>query len=440
MTKLNVGYLPLAKGSWLNADLETRRVAGLELLRSLNAEVVDLGKLVASEDDGREALEAFQSERVDCIVARSLTFPLGSIVPKLARELDVPVIFWSEPEPPMTGGRLEKNSFCAVNMNAHALWRMKRNYRHVHGDDDVVKDKLARELNALRCAKKLASTRIGAVGGRVPGFFTSNYDELSLLETFGVQVEVFTLLEVVENARKLLGDAAGEAAADAEGVSADEIAKSNALRDAFVQMADKHALNAFAVRCWPEIGDIYGVAVCAALGELTERGLTAACEGDVLGAVAMIIGETLSSEKPFFCDLIDFDTSNDTAVAWHCGAAAPSLRASGASPKRCPHSIMDGGGVKGVTREFPLKSGPVTLLRLGERRGGGYRMFVRTGEALDTPQLIKGNPSRIKFHQSVEEMTETIVANGLEHHYVLVHGDMTEELKAFNHYFDIEEI
>lgn len=435
MEKLKIGYLSLVKGSWINETLEAKRQDALSVLKSLNADIVDYGKLVQNETEARECVELFKN--VDCIIAHSITFSLGAIIPMVARKLNVPIIFWSESEPEMKGGRLEANSFCAANMNAHTLWKMNRKYSFVYGDNETVLDQLKSQVVVYQCVKDLENTRIGSVGGRVPGFYTSNFSELAMHETFGVQTEKITLLEIVENARKMLKTASSITDIENCGVSTEDVEKLNALYAAFIQAADKYCLDAFAVRCWPEFGDIYGIGVCALLGLLTENGTIAGCEGDVLGTLAMIIGENLSGNKTFFCDLIRFDEKENTGVVWHCGAAAPSLCKKGCKPKLCHHSIMDGGGVKGVTCEFPLKSGPVTLMRLSEERDGGYRLFVATGEAVETEQLLKGNPLSIKFDQDMKEMIGSIIEDGIEHHYVMVYGDITDELKLFAKLLDI---
>lgn len=438
MDKLKVGYLSLVKGSWINEKLETERAEALACLQNLDVDIVDCGKLIQNETEARECVDIFRD--VDCILAHSITFSLGAIVPMLARKLNIPVIFWSQPEPAMEGGRLSANSFCATNMNAHSLWKMKRKFAFAYGKCDEVAPQLSNIFKVMQCLKDLEDTRIGSVGGRVPGFYTSNFNELRMHETFGVQTEKITLLEVVENARNILDKASATSDLENCGVSSEDIKKLNALYTAFIEVADKYHLDAFAVRCWPEFGDIYGIGVCALLGLLTENNIIAGCEGDVLGTLAMIIGQKLSGNKPFFCDLISFDKAENTGIVWHCGAAAPSLCSTDCTPKLCHHSIMDGGGVKGVTCEFPLQEGTVTLMRLSETLENGYRLFVASGEALKTEQLLKGNPLQIKFNDDMEEMLKTIIEKGIEHHYVMVYGDISEELKLFAKFTDIEII
>lgn len=437
MKQLKVGYLPLVKGSWINGKQEIRRKESLELLSGLDAEIIEDGRIVVTEQEAESSITRFETERVDAVIVHFLSFALGAVVPAMAKRLGVPVIFWSEPEPPWDGGRIQKNSFCGSNCNAHALWKMRLPYAFVYGEGADAVEALACRLRAVAVLRGLRNLRIGSVGGRVPGFYASNYDELRLLETFGVSTEKITMLEVVETAKKIF-DAPGEpeaAVADpipSDGIDEVERRKLKALYAAFVEIAKKYRVDAFAIRCWPEFGDLYGIGVCALIGLLNESGLIAGCEGDMIGTLSMKVAAILSpGETPFFCDLINFDESENTGVVWHCGAAAPSLCRNGCTPAFRKHSIIDGGGVKGVSCEFPLKPGRVTLLRLGEDRDGGYRLFMAAGTALETPQLLRGTPLRIRFDQPVRPMIEKIIDNGIEHHYALIHGDITAELALY---------
>ena len=446
MEQLKVGYLPLVKGSWVNGKQEIRRAEVIGMFSKLDAEIVEEGRIIVTEEEANSSIEKFEKERVDAVIVHFLSVALGAVVPAAARRLGVPVIFWSEPEPPWDGGRIQKNSFCGTNCNAHALWKMRLPYTFVYGEGPEAVEAIGRKLRVVAAVKGLRNLRIGSVGGRVPGFYASNYDELQLLDTFGISTEKLTMLEVVEKARKIFADSAEPCAPVADPIRSFDITdeerrRLKALFQAFVETAKKYRLDAFAIRCWPEFSDIYGIGVCALIGLLNEAGFVTGCEGDMIGTVTMKLGSLLvPGEKPFFCDLISFDEQANTGVVWHCGAAAPSLCRGGCEPRFCKHSIIDGGGVKGVSCEFPLKPGRVTLMRIGEDRDGGYRLFMAAGTALETEQLLRGTPLQIKFDEKVSDLIETIIDEGVEHHYALIHGDVTAELKLFAKWMGIQII
>ena len=446
MNKLRVGYLSLVKGSWINAGLEGQRQDALKALSELGAEIVDCGLLVQTEAQAQEVCCKFEEARVDIIVAHFITFSLGTIVPGMAVRLRKPVIFWSQPEPPMNGGRIAANSLCATNMNAHALWKMGLKYSFVYGNADAAMPELARQLKVIGCLRDLQRMRIGSLGGRVPGFYTSNFNELALREKFGVEVEGITLLELIEVARSIKGDELAGALKQIKGscqckVSDEELNKGAALFAAFDKLQKKHRLDAWSVRCWPEFSDIYGIGVCHILGCLTGSGAPAACEGDIYGATAMLMVKALSGSDAFFCDLISFDEKGDTGLFWHCGAAPVSLCKPGCVPQLLKHSIIDGGDKKGIAVEFPLKPGAVTIIRIGEtRNGNGYRLLSIGGEGIDTSQMLHGTPLTVRFKRPAAQLVNQLIDSGFEHHYVLCHGDITKEIRHMAGMLDLELI
>jgi len=446
MSKLKVGYLSLVKGSWINDTLERRRQEALAVLAGLDVELVDCGLLIQSEVEAERVCQQFDAARVDVLLAHFITFSLGTVVPGMAVKLRKPVVFWSEPEPPMTGGRIATNSFCATNMNAHALWKMNLKYTLVYGHADTAMPELARQFKTLACAKALRNVRIGSLGGRVPGFYTSDFNELAMREKFGAEVEGITLLELVKVAESIQGEELAKAVEAVKGkskclVSEEELRKGAALFAAFQKLTEKYRLDAWTARCWPEFSDIYGIGVCHILGCMTGSGVPIACEGDVYGALAMLMVKSLSGSDPFFCDLISFDQAGDTGVFWHCGAAPLSLCKAGCVPELRKHSIIDGGDKKGIASEFPLKGGPVTIIRVGDTRdGNGYRLLSISGEGVDTKQLLHGTPLTVRFKRPAAELVEKLVDSGFEHHYVLCHGDIAKELRQFAKLLDLELI
>ena len=58
----------------------------------------------------------------------------------------------------------------------------------------------------------------------------------------------------------------------------------------------------------------------------------------------------------------------------------------------------------------------------------------------ETEQLLRGTPLQIKFDEKVSDLIETIIDEGVEHHYALIHGDVTAELKLFAKWMGIQII
>lgn len=451
--KFRIGYLPLTKANWTNETLEAAREDARKYLQSLpGVEVIGGEHMIDLEDKAVRELERFEQERPDMIVAQFMTFSLGVVVPMFAQRLNVPVVLWSMKEPDPHGGRLQSNSFCAANMNSHFMYRMHVPYFHVHADPgtDEARNGLQRAVRLVQTIRALKRMRIGIIGGRVPGFFTSSCDEMLLRTKIGPEIKYITEHEVIETARRLTAeelDAAMKiilsdaAVHPSDGPVESQLKKSAALFAAVCKMKDKFLVDSFAMRCWPEFisSDLYGIAVCSTIGHLTNHGYLTACEGDAYGAVMMRIGQLLSGSLPFFCDMIVME--GEYGVAWHCGAAPCSLCHPGFQPQLCHSATVEGGGVKGVTGEFPLHPGRVTIARLGEKRDGdGFRMLIAAGEGLDTDLFVRGNPLKIKFDAGCDKLRETVIRQGFEHHYVLMYGDHADELLELCRLMEIEPV
>ena len=123
--KFKIGYLPLSKVNWTNDTLEAARENAVAFLKSLpNVEVIGPDHMLTLEDEAIELLEQFEKDRPDVLITHFMTFSLGVVPPMFAQRLGVPVILWSMKEPDPAGGRLQNNSFCAANMNAHHMYRL----------------------------------------------------------------------------------------------------------------------------------------------------------------------------------------------------------------------------------------------------------------------------------------------------------------------------
>ena len=447
MKRLTVGYMALSKASWKTPNIYGLMRTTLDNLKKLPVEIVYGKELTAMEFEAAELCEEFNRRGVNLIIIHFATFPVGAIIPTVAQRTNVPILLFANPEFPKMGGTLEQNSFCGANMAAHVLTKMDKKYSFVFGLPQDAAKIMAQPINVLNCIHQLRATRIGLVGGRVPGFYTSNFDEMKLRAELGVSVEVIDLLELVNEAKKLSAadaakgfDSVCKSAAGICDVSDKELKLAGKLFQSFKKVADKYQLNACAVRCWPEFSDIYGIAPCSVIGMLNDAKLTTSCEGDIPGAVTMQIQKLLAGGRlPFFADLISFDFKDNTVVVWHCGAAPVSLCRKFKDTALRLHMRVDGGDKKGVTNDFPLKSGRVTLAKLDETRNG-YRMLIASGTALVTEQIIRGNPLRVRFDGKVETLINTIMKKGFEHHYSVVHADIKNELIAFCEWLNIEAV
>jgi len=82
--------------------------------------------------------------------------------------------------------------------------------------------------------------------------------------------------------------------------------------------------------------------------------------------------------------------------------------------------------------EFPLKPGRATVARL-TRSGcnGGYRLVVGGGNMIHAPMSFTGTSGVFRFDTPVESVLDTIMTEGLDHHYSITYGNHVEALLMF---------
>jgi L-fucose isomerase-like protein len=187
---------------------------------------------------------------------------------------------------------------------------------------------------------------------------------------------------------------------------------------ALKRLVEENKLDAVAVKCWPELR----FTSCFALSRLSDAGIPGGCEGDVNATVTMLAPQRLTGHPVFLCDVFHLDEKKNTILTYHCGAAASSL----ASNKREISIRKHAQGI-GATVEFPIKPGRVTIARMGSC-AGKYRMFIASGEAIPTKQIVRGNPLEVRLDSKVDDFLKTVTSRGIEHHMLIVHGNWTEIL------------
>jgi len=423
--QINLGLVCLARTTY--DYVEAKRIftsiqEAVKMVKNVDWRIIE--ELVISQEDGANAANELAKQQLDGLVCISGTFHLGHLVLQLKRELPVPILLWGLPELPYNGGKIRLNSVCGVNLNASNLYKS--------GYDDytvIVQDAIDEDwIDALRVIKAMKGAKIGIIGYRADGFFNVGVQDNLLFGQTGALVDHYELSDVynyevhaekVAQRRKQL-----EATFDVSTLSEyqlDKVSQLSAKLDAFYHA---NGLSALAIRCWPEFARDFGVSPCAAMSLLQSEGLILACEGDIDGALSMIAHKALGAETPFLFDFSQVDFEQDFALFWHCGVA--------------PCNLWDGvcnrsldtyfAGGKGVTADFVLKSGELSVLRIDSARGG-YRMFLQKAKAIPMEKLLKGTYMKVVFDRPVREVLNLVLDNGLAHHSSVVYGSYIRPLE-----------
>jgi len=394
-------------------------VAGLEAV-----DWVIVSDLVISVEDSKAAAARLASARIDALVCISGTFHLGHLVLELRKAVPVPILLWGLDELPYNGGKIRLNSVCGVNLNASNLYKAGVDqYRAVVGPkiDEAWVD-------AIRVMVALRDAHVGLLGYRAHGFFNLSLDDPSLYAATGILVDHYELSDVhgfkVDPRDVERREAQLRSIFEVSGVTGEQVAKVALLSAKFDGFLAANKLDALAIRCWPEFARDFGISPCAAMSLLQSEGKILACEGDLEGALSMIIHKAIGAETPYLFDFSQVDLARNFALFWHCGVAPCNLW-DGCSVRSLDTYFAGG---KGVTADFVLKSGELSIARIDTARGK-RRLFLQRARAVPMKKELKGTYMKAEFDRPLKEVLDLVVNNGIAHHASVVYGDFMEPLR-----------
>ena len=414
------------------------------LLQELGATVVGPAELVMTVDD----VAAVTLPEADLHILFMASFSDASPAVELLGSVKGPILGWSMREPGEVGERLKLNSMCGVNLAAHALMDAGQTIRHIHGNADephvraAIADALngtlpaaatPAQINGERAPQSVADQafawlkgkKVGAVGEAPVGFTPCLFDGPKLNSLFGLDVRQISIDNAFERISKVEPERADKAYASALAdqpslgdVNVEQAKKVYGVEVALDDWREEDALDAIAIRCWPEFPTDLGACICSSLGRLSDRGTVTTCERDVLGAVTMLVCEALGSDENYLVDIVDLVEEEGLLRLWHCGSAATKLAADPKSATQYIHCNRK----LGVAGNFPLKTGPVTLFRIDRdvdpSNSTGLRMVVSRGESIPAPNHFQGNTATVRTEPDAAVLVNGIVTGGYPHHLV----------------------
>lgn len=432
-SKLTVGFAALARSTF-DMELAARMTEmACRALRSRGVELVEVGGMIGGLDEAAAAAKLLSAAEVDLLVVFQATFADSSMAVHLAENVDAPVLLWALPEE-RSGERLRLNSFCGINLAAHALRRRGRAYYYTYhaAQDERALRRIQEIARAGRVRRRLRGARIGRIGEHPDGFDSCRFDPAELKARFGTEVVQFDLATVFEQVRRVRPEEVArlrhEWGARLEGLSELDSAGvdgSLAVYAALQRLAANERLDGLAVRCWPQFFTELGCAACGAMSMLTDEAIPCSCETDVNGTLTQLVLQWLGNAAAFGSDLVSVEAEADQAVLWHCGLAPLSM----ADPEFRPRATIHSNRRMPLLMEFPLKPGRVTLARLSQAEGD-FRLVVGSGSMLRAPLSFSGTSGVIRFDRPAAEVLDTLIGHGLEHHVAITYGDYTPSLEV----------
>ena len=112
-------------------------------------------------------------------------------------------------------------------------------------------------------------------------------------------------------------------------LSQKELNKSISIYHGLNKLQIQYGLNAYAIRCWPEMFTEFGCASCGPMAMMNQKNISCACEADVLGGISCNILNQLNKKPSLLVDIVDVSEKDNSVVFWHCGLAPISMSIKG---------------------------------------------------------------------------------------------------------------
>ena len=450
-----LGVLAIGRPTFDVPYAEEVASAAWHTLADGSAQVVGSPALLMDADSVVEAVGALEGV-ADALVVLQATFADSTLLVR-ATDTTMPVVLWAFPEE-RTGGRLRLNSFCGINLGGYALTNLERPYQWIYRepDDPVALEDLDRVLSrpasqtstssstttdsfsavtierATEVRDRIAAATIGRVGDHPDGFEPCDYEASVIADVFGTVIDAVPLPVLFDRSESSAPDAVKDALTRSstflsgiDTLDAPAVERSLRLNVGLRSLVDERGWSGVATRCWPETFTEFGGAACTPMSLLNDIDVIGTCEADVYGNITGLVMQWLAGSASFVTDLVHLDRSSNTGVFWHCGLAPFEMADPSVEPRATVHSNRK----LPLLSEFPLKPGRVTLARFSRSRGT-HRLVVGGAEMISAPLAFSGTAGVARFDRPVDDVLNTVMSEGLEHHYGIVYGDVREQLAA----------
>ena len=422
----------------------SRRVS--ERLSALDCEVVDVG-FVSDAQEGAAAAETLRLADCDLIVGFLTTYMTASMLVPVAQRSGAPVLLLNlQPTEAMdhatfdTGAWLAYCGACPLPEMANAFRRCGIEFRSVSGyvEDERAWGKIERWVRAAGVRAAMRHGRHGLMGHLYPGMMDVSSDPTLVSAQLGGHVEILEIDDLRVRVEKVT-----EAETDARTALAREVFTLDAsvvdedfrwgarVSVALDRLVEDFALDSLAYYHRGLDGETHervGAGLILGASLLTARGIPTVGEYELRTSLAMLIMDRIGAGGSF-TELQALNFHDGVVEMGHDGPAH--LAISARRPLLRGLGTYHGKRGWGVSVEFDVAHGPVTLCGIAQDRDGSFSIVASEGTTVPGPLLQIGNTtSRVDFGRDPGEWTDEWSATGIAHHWALGTGHRVEDLRA----------
>lgn len=417
-----------------------------ERFQAMDAEVLDVG-FISDAQEGARAAEQLRQGDCDLIVLFLTTYLTSSMVLPIAQRSKTPVLVIDlQPTEKMdhanfdTGDWLAYCGQCPVPEVGNVFRRAGIPFRSVSGwlRQEAAWERISQWIRAAHVRAALRHARHGLMGHVYPGMLDVSTDLTLLPATFGSHVEVLEFDDL-----RVRVDAVTDAEVSERMDLARQIftlaptvdegdfiwgAKVSVGLDRLVEDFELDSLAYYHRGLAGEIHERLGAGMILGASLLTARGIPTTGEYELRTTVAQLATQVVGAGGSF-CEIQSLNFEDGVVEMGHDGPAH--LAVSSRDPLLRGLGVFHGKRGWGVSVEFDVQHGPVTLLGLGQDRDGSLVFVASEGRVVPGPLLEIGNTtSRVDFARDPGVWVDEWSATGVGHHWSLSVGHRSADYRA----------
>ena len=440
MAKLKVGFVAGFMVGFSTEGLKTFEKNQTELSKlasDMDFELVNIRTIISSMAQAEAVRKELDDKNVDFCLLFHPSYIIGDFIFEIMKARAnfglwaIDELREEGPMPLASLVNLSQNAGIAKNNFPGNPKKIKWFFGQI--DSKYFKPRFEITIKALKAIKSLENARVAQIGKLADGHINHMVDPKAIYKNLKVNVsrdyevedimalgEKISFEEVESEYKKLIGTVKiGRA-------SEEKIRYSVQMFLAINKVVRENNYSAVAFSCWPKLMPKKEMVGCLVNSMLNSIGIPGGCEADVLSTISMMVLSSLTKKPVATMDLPKFDEKDESLLLWHCGSAPKEM----ANSRGCicdrhyfaeyDESIKNCAPITDII----FKKSDVTVFRF-VNDGEGFYYF--TGKFFDEDKKAfngsRGWVGDLKFYQEpikVMDLANTMILNGLPHHYPMV--------------------
>lgn len=292
--------------------------------------------------------------------------------------------------------------------------------------DSTGLQKIQDVLTDHRAAAELKGARIGLLGRPSDWLVASSPEPSIVQETWGPEIIPVSLDEINRQIKEVSPEAIPavreplvEGATIIQEPSPADLYNVVGVYLALKEVIKKYELDALTLRCFDLVLGLKTTG-CFGLSQLTDEGIIAGCEGDLVSTVGLMWAKKLTGQTPWMANPAQLDEVGNTIILAHCTVPRRMVQDYGL---RSHFESNLGVGIQGT-----MANGPVTLLRIGGKKM--EQLWLAEGDIIQSGKAEDLCRTQVEICVSDGNVSE-ILENPLGNHLVLVQGHHKHRLRSW---------